>query len=289
MKQWDIKRLLEWITEYLTSKSIDSTRLSAEMLLSHTLDLKRIDLYTNYDRVIADPQLNKLRELVKRAAENEPIAYLVGKKEFYSIELDINSSCLIPRPETEMLVVRAIEFLRDRGGTQLVCDLCTGSGCIAVAIAKNFDDSKVIATDISDLALEVAERNIEKYNLTDRVNLLCGDLFDPIISQLDKAKFDLIVCNPPYVTTDEYETLAANVKDFEPKYALIAGHDGLNIYRRICEKVADYLKEDAALIFEIGYAQGQTIKNLLQGMNLFNEITLEKDFLDNDRIIIAQK
>jgi release factor glutamine methyltransferase len=205
------------------------------------------------------------------------------------MELNITPACMIPRPETELLVERAIEFLRTRHGTQFICDLCTGSGCIAVAIGKNFPDARIIATDICDEALAVAAGNIEKHKLKDRIKLLCGDLFDPIISGLDVKKFDMIVCNPPYVSSAEYEKLDKNVKDYEPRKALFAGIDGLDIYRRIIEKADGFLKPDAALIMEIGYAQGPAVKELLEQTGVYNEIKIEKDFHNNDRIVSAKK
>ncbi|MHC4325889.1 MAG: peptide chain release factor N(5)-glutamine methyltransferase, partial [Planctomycetota bacterium] len=261
---WTIQKLLNWITEYLTTKGVDSPRLSAELLLSHVLGLKRIELYTQFDRQIPQQQLDMLHEMVKRAGLHEPVAYLTGKTEFYSLELDITADCLIPRPETELLVQRAIEFLRTRSGTQYICDLCTGSGCIAVAIAKNVQDARVTATDISATALEVAARNVEKHRLTEQVHLLCGDLFEPVIQQLDVKQFDLIVCNPPYVSASEYDILDKNVKDYEPEKALLAGTDGLDVYNRLIDKVYDFLKPGAALMLEIGYAQGSAVRELLE-------------------------
>ena len=289
MADWTIQNLLNWVNEYLTNKGIESSRLSAELLLSGVLGLKRIELYTQFDKHVAAEQLDKLRDLVKRAGQHEPVAYLVGKTEFYSMELNITPACMIPRPETELLVERAIEFLRTRHGTQFICDLCTGSGCIAVAIGKNFPDARIIATDICDEALAVAAGNIEKHKLKDRIKLLCGDLFDPIISGLDVKKFDMIVCNPPYVSSAEYEKLDKNVKDYEPRKALFAGIDGLDIYRRIIEKADGFLKPDAALIMEIGYAQGPAVKELLEQTGVYNEIKIEKDFHNNDRIVSAKK
>jgi release factor glutamine methyltransferase len=227
--------------------------------------------------------------LVKRAAENEPVAYLVGMTEFYSLQMKVTPDCMIPRPETELLVERAIEFLRRRTGTQHVCDLCTGCGCIAVAIAKNFPDARIIATDICDAALNAASQNVEKHQLKDRITLLCGDLFDPIVPQLDVSKFDLIVCNPPYVSAAEFEKLDKNVKDYEPRLALFAGQDGLDVYRRIFERVDRVLKADAALMLEIGYAQGQAVKELLEQTNCFGEVRIEKDFHNNDRIVTAKR
>jgi release factor glutamine methyltransferase len=197
---------------------------------------------------------------------------------------------MIPRPETELLVARAIEFLRTRRtGTQFVCDLCTGSGCIAVAIAGNYPNARIIATDICDAALAIAARNVEKYQLGDRITLLCGDLFDPIISGLDVNEFDLIVCNPPYVSDAEYEKLDRNVKDYEPRIALFAGVDGLDIYRRIIEKAEQFLKSGAALMLEIGYAQGRAVKELLEQTGAFAEIRIEKDYHKNDRVVSARK
>jgi release factor glutamine methyltransferase len=289
METWTIQKLLNWVTEYLTNKGIDSPRLSAELLLSHVLVLKRIDLYTKHDQVVGKQQLDQLHNLVQRAGGHEPVAYLVGKTEFYSLELNVTSDCMIPRPETELLVQRAIEFLRTRVGRQFVCDLCTGCGCIAVAIAKNFADARIIATDISDAALEVAAENIERHALKDRIQLLQGDLFEPVIPQLDVEKFDLIVCNPPYVSAAEYEVLERIIQDYEPAIALLAGSDGLDILRRVIEKAGDFLKPDGALMLEIGYTQGSAIEELLEQSESFKEIKIEKDFHNNDRIAIAGK
>ncbi|MBC8470449.1 MAG: peptide chain release factor N(5)-glutamine methyltransferase [Planctomycetes bacterium] len=290
MQIWTIQKLLNWTTEYLTGKGIESPRLSAELLLSHTVGLTRIELYTKFDRPVPPEQLDRLRDLVKRAAQNEPIAYLVGRTEFYSLQINVTPDCMVPRPETELLVERAIEFLRERRTrTQYVCDLCTGSGCIAVAIAENFSDARIIATDICDAALAVAAGNIKKHQLSDRINLLCGDLFDPVISGLDVNEFDLIVSNPPYVSTAEYEKLDMNVKDYEPKKALFAGVNGLDVYSRIIEKAGQFLKPYGALMLEIGYAQGPAVKELLEQTGDFREIKIEKDFHNNDRIVTAKK
>jgi release factor glutamine methyltransferase len=311
MHNWTIQKLLSWMTEYFTDKGIDSPRLSAELLLSHVLKMQRIELYTQFDKAVAKDQLDILHDLVKRAGQNEPIAYLAGKTEFYSLQLEVCPDCMIPRPETELLVERAIEFLRARPvspatgriskrrgkaqnqgvsngartGPQFVCDLCTGCGCIAVAIAKNYAGAKIIATDICDAALNVAAKNIEKYKLKDRITLLSGDLFEPLVPHLDVDKFDLIVCNPPYVSADEYEKLEKNVKDYEPKLALFAGVDGLDVYRRIIEQADGFLKSDAALMLEIGYSQGPAVKELLEQSGVFVEVKIEKDFNDNDRIV----
>lgn len=287
--EWTILKLLNWITEHFTEKDIDAPRLSAELLLADVLKLKRIELYTNFEKVVPEQDLDRLHGLIKRAAQHEPIAYLTGRTEFYCLEFQITPDCLIPRPETELLVERAIEFLKNRTGTQFVCDLCTGCGCIAIAIAKNFLKARIIATDISDDALKIAAKNIRNHQLDKKIKLLCGDLFEPVIPQLDTERFDLIVCNPPYVTASQFQALPKNVRDYEPKLALFAGIDGLDIYRRVIEKAPDFLKPDAALMLEIGYAQGPAVRELLEKTACFKEINIEKDMHDNDRIAAAKR
>jgi release factor glutamine methyltransferase len=286
---WTIQKLLNWVSDYLNNKNVDSPRLSAELLLSYVLRLKRIELYTKFDKIVNAEQLDELHRLVSRAGQNEPIAYLTGRTEFYSLEFAVTSHCLIPRPETELLVDRAIEFLRSRGDNQLVCDLCTGCGCIAVALAKNVAGVRLVAADISDAALQVAMQNARKHEVADRIQFLHGDLFEPVIPQLGKSQFDLVVCNPPYVTSGEYQALEPNVKDYEPKQALLGGADGLDVYRKISAQVGSFLKPDAAIILEIGCAQGQKVADLLEETGLFACISVQKDLHDNDRIVTAQR
>ena len=289
MDVWTIQRLLNWITEYLTAKGVDSPRLSAELLLCAVLKLERIELYTQFDRVVGKAQLAVLHGLVKRAGAHEPVAYLVGRCEFYSLSLAITPDCLIPRPETEELVERAILFLRDRGGPQAVLDLGTGSGCIAAAIAKNVPEAQVTATDVCEAALSVAAGNVEALGLGQRVRLVAGDLFDPVIKGLDAPAFDLIVSNPPYVSEDEYQKLAANVKDYEPRGALLAGADGLDVVRRIAAQVGEFLKPDGALMLEIGYTQGTAVRELLEETQLFGDIRIENDRAGHARMAIAMR
>lgn len=288
-EQWTIKKLLDWMTSHFTEKKIDSPRLTAELLLSSLLNMQRIELYMNFDKEVETVKLEKLRDLVKRCLNHEPVQYLINRTEFYSLSLKVSKDCLIPRPETELLVERAIEFLRTRTGPQHVCDLCTGSGCIAVSIAKNFPEASIIATDICDKALSIAAENVAKYNLGEKIRLLHGDLFKPIIDQLDGKEFDLIVCNPPYISLPEYENLEPKVKNHEPRLALEAGPEGLDIYRRIAAEVGSHLKKDGLLLLEIGWLQGKAVKQLLNDTNIFCEIKIEKDLSDNDRIVSAIK
>jgi release factor glutamine methyltransferase len=243
----------------------------------------------HFDRQVEKPQLNRLHALIKRAGEHEPIAYLIGMTEFYSLDIKVTPDTLIPRSETEMLAERAIEYLRTLEAPQYMCDLCTGSGCIAAAVAIGVPQAKIIATDICDAAMAVADENITSHKLNERVHLLCGDLFSPIIEGLDQTKFDVITSNPPYIATAEYEKLDKNVRDYEPELALHAGADGLDVYRRIVEQGPEHLKPGGRLMLEIGYRQGDAVKRLLEDSGAFTDITVEKDFAKNDRIVTAVK
>lgn len=289
MNAWTIKALLEWIDPFLKEKGVDAPRLCAELLVCHVLKKQRIQLYTEFDFVVPPAQLAALRDLVKRASEQEPVAYLVGKTEFYSMEFTVSPDCLIPRPETELLVQHGIEFLRTREAPYRVLDLCTGSGCIAAAIAKNVPEAQVTATDICDDALNVAAQNIEKHKLAERVHLLSGDLFDPIVPQLDNGHFDLIVSNPPYVTDAEMEELEPNVKDYEPVKALQGGPAGLDIIERIVARVTEFLVDNGALMLEIGYRQGPDVQGLLEQTGQFAESQIIKDGQGHDRVIKAER
>ncbi len=262
---------------------MDAPRLCAELLMCHVLGKQRMELYTQFDAIVPPTQLSQLRALVKRAGDHEPVAYLVGRTEFYSMELCVRPGCLIPRPETELLVQHAIEFLRTRHGQQSVLDLCTGSGCIATAIGHNFREADITATDLSRNALDIAAENVAKHQLTDRITLREGDLLTPIAGE----HFDLILSNPPYVSDAEYANLDKNVRDYEPKEALVAGPKGLDLYERLLTQIDSFLKPDAALMLEIGYQLGPDIRSMLETSGLFSTILVHKDLQSHDRLAIA--
>lgn len=289
MPEWTIKALLEWVDPYLKDKGIDAPRLCAELLICHVLKKERIQLYTEFDYVLTPAQLTTLRALVKRASEHEPVAYLVGKTEFYSLELAVSPACLIPRPETELLVQHSIEYLRGQPGQTRMLDLCTGSACIAVAVAKNVPETRIIATDICDEALNMAAKNVEKYSLGDRVQLLSGDLFEPILPALDNGHFDLIVSNPPYVTDAEMLELDPNVRDYEPVKALQAGAQGLEVIERILDRAAEFLTNTGTLMMEIGYQQRALLEPLLKSTDHFSAVRFVKDHQGHDRIVMAER
>ena len=225
---WTIRRLLEWTSSFFTRKQVDSPRLAAELLLSHVLNVPRIKLYTDYERILEDGPLGRYRALVQRASEHEPIAYLTGSAHFFGLEFEVTRDVLIPRPDTELIVENVLQLVRHQAGMEAprILDLCTGSGCIAAAIAYHSKNAMVTATDVSDKAAEVARKNMERLGLSERVTVVVGDLFEPLSHMVDARPFDLIVSNPPYVSTTEMQQLDRNVREFEPAGRWTEGSTG---------------------------------------------------------------
>jgi len=287
--EWTRKRLLEWTSDYLGQVEVDQPRLCAEILLAETLGCQRIELYTNFNECPDAEQLAHYRDWVRRCAAHEPVAYLVGKAHFYSLELAVGPTVLIPRPETEVLVTEAIDLLRQTiRPTVDVLDLCTGSGCVAIAIAANIVEAEVAATDKSADAIQLAQRNVQGHDLQGRVTLWQSDLFANI-EQSGKAVFDLIVSNPPYIATGEFAKLPANIRQYEPREALLAGEDGLDVIRRIVSQAEPYLADNAMIMLEIGHNQAQQVTALFEQCGYLNEITTVEDNLGHQRVVKARK
>jgi release factor glutamine methyltransferase len=254
---WTVRRLLEWTEDFLRKKGFESPRLEAQILLAHALGCKKIDLYVRHEEEPADDRRAAFREMIKKRAEGMPVAYLVGHREFYSLEFAVNPAVLIPRPETETLVMEALRRLKPLDSPR-VLDLGTGSGAIAVAIAKHQKGAKVTAVDVSAIALTVAASNAQRHGVADRITFLQGDLFNPVAGQT----FDLVVSNPPYIADAEFAALDVGVRDFEPRSALAGGPDGLDFYRRIAAGVANLLAPGGAVLVEIGAAQEAAVREL---------------------------
>ena len=288
---WTVRRILEWTTSYFTRKSVDSPRLSAELLLAHVLAQPRIRLYTDYDRVLRDEQLALMRALVQRAAEEEPIAYLTGKAHFFNLEFEVTRDVLIPRPDTETLVENVLQLARNQPGLEAprVLDLCTGSGCVAAAIARRLKAATVLATDVSEPAVVLARRNVERLGLADRVSVEQGDLFEPVARMVDRRPFDLIVANPPYIPTAQLETLDRSVRDYEPVQALDGGLDGLVIHRRIFQEAPDRLAPGGRVFLEIAFDQGELATQVAAEYPKFDDVRLLKDYSGHDRVVTARK
>lgn len=288
---WTIGELLGWTTDFFQKKNIDEARLSAELLLAHTLGCSRMALYTQYERVPSDPQLAAYREAVKQRAERVPVAYLIGKAGFFALDFAVNRHVLIPRPDTETLVEQLIQRVRLTPGweTPTILDLGTGSGCIAISLAKNLPKALVVAVDKSPEALAVAKTNAESLKVGDRVLLVEGDLFDGIVGLPAPwpQKFHVIVSNPPYIPTSEIEKLQAEVRDHEPRLALDGGADGMDILRKIITQAKSHLLPGGLLGVEIMFNQGAAVQALFTQTGDFDNIRLIRDAGGNNRCVIA--
>ena len=281
---WTILKLLEWTQDYFQQASVDAPRLSAEVLLSHVLECPRIELYARFDHVPDDDRRAAYRELVRRASQHEPVAYLVGEKEFFSLALHVGPGVLIPRPESELLVTEAVEFLRAQGGTGNVWDVCTGSGCIAVAIAKQLPDVTVLATDISAEAVAVAAQNAARHGVDDRIRAREADLLNRPGDCAEPAVFDVITANPPYVGDDE--PVAECVKR-EPDVALYAGPDGLNAIRPMIAGAPAHLRPGGLLVLEFGCGQADAVRDLIIDQDAFDEPRILLDHQELERVAVT--
>jgi release factor glutamine methyltransferase len=286
---WTVRRLLEWTPGFFQKKGVDQPRLAAELLLAHVLNVPRIKLYTDYDRVVDEKVLATYRELVRRAGEQEPTAYLTGRAHFFNLEFHVTRDVLIPRPDTETLVENVLQTVRHQSGLEAprVLDLCTGSGCIAAAIANSLKSATVLAVDISGPAVEIAKRNVEQLGLADRVSVEQGDLFEPISRIVDARPFDLIVANPPYIPSDQVQALDKSVRAFEPLAALDGGVDGLTIHRRILERAPHHFVPGGRIFLEIAFDQGPTAHELMAAYPAFDEVRILKDYGGRDRVLTA--
>ena len=288
---WTVRRLLEWTAGFFARKDVDPPRLSAELLLAHVLKVPRIKLYTDYERALSEADLAAVRDLVRRASEQEPIAYLTGTAHFFNLEFEITCDVLIPRPDTETVVENVLQLARNQTGFESprVLDLCTGSGCVAAAIAYHLKTSVVTATEISPAAVAVARRNVERLGLTGRVLVEEGDLFEPISRMVDAQPFNLIVSNPPYIPTAQIETLDRSVREYEPVKALDGGADGLDFHRRILAEAPGRLVPGGRIFLEIAFDQGPQAEELGRGFDAFEEIRILKDFAGRDRVLTARR
>lgn len=280
---WTVRRVLDWTIGYLREHGSESPRLEAEVLLAHARGCKRIQLYTDYDAVLPDDVRARMRELVKRRAATEPVAYLVGHREFFSLEFEVNRDVLIPRPDTETLVVEALALLKGQERPR-VLDLGTGSGCIAVSLAVNHRAAHVTAVDASEAALAVAARNAERHSVADRIEFRHGDLFAPVDPNVP---FDLIVSNPPYVPAAEIERLAPDVRDHEPRAALDGGPDGLDVIRHIAGEAAPHLVPRGRLLLECSPEQTTRVAELLAAAG-FAEVVVRQDLAGRGRVVCGR-
>lgn len=290
---WTILRLLEWTTSYFKKHGIESPRAGAEILLAHSLGLRRIDLYLRYDQPLVADELGHFKALIKRRADREPVAYIVGTKEFWSIELTVTPDVLIPRPETECLVEAALTFLPETGEADTdfqplnVLDLGTGSGAIIMALAKERPGHFFAAADISPSALAIAAQNACNHHLEDKIAFFCADWLTSIKDS--RPVFDLIVSNPPYIRSHDMAGLAPEINRYEPQKALDGGTDGLDQVRLIVAGAGNHLKPSGHLLLEIGYDQKDDVKKIVEQQGGYGRIDFISDYAGLDRVAVIGK
>lgn len=282
---WTVGRLLTWTTDWLATKGAESPRLDAEVLLAHVRGCPRIALYTAFDEPVADAERARFRELVSRRGGGEPVAYLVGSREFFSLPFAVTKDVLIPRPETEGLVVRVIDLFKDAAAPRIV-DVGTGSGAIAVAIAKRLPQATLTASDISAAALAVAADNAARHGVGGRVVCVESDLLaDPALA----GPWDAIVSNPPYVREDEVAALPRDVRDHEPRSALVAGPKGVEIVERLARQAGERLAPGGWLLVEIGPAIAAAAEGVLAAVSDLEPAPTLKDLAGLPRIVQARR
>jgi release factor glutamine methyltransferase len=282
---WTIGRLLAWTTDFLRRRGSESPRLDAEVMLAHVLDWERVQLYTHYEEEVGERARGEFRELVRRRAEGAPVAYLVGRKEFYSLPLEVSPAVLIPRPESEFVVVEFLEAAKEMVQPRAV-DVGTGSGCLAIACTHQHPTARFIAIDTSRDALELAQKNAERHGVASRIEFRRGDLLEPV---RDEPPFDLIVSNPPYIPSAVIPTLEPGVRDYEPHLALDGGTDGLRVVVRLIDQAVPLLVTGGHLILEIGTAQEQPVRTLVSAHAEFQLLPTVRDLNKHPRVIRAVK
>lgn len=284
MAEWTIRALMEWTEQHFQQKGIESPRLETQLLLSHALGCKKTALYTRWDEVVDEDRRGRFRDLIKRRLEGSPIQHLIGYREFFLLDFEVSPDVLIPRPETELLVTEALNRSKGIAAPRLL-DIGTGSGCIAVSMAKQLKSARVTASDISPKALEVARRNARRHGVAERIRFVEGDLLSPFSSS---ERFDLIVSNPPYVSTPEFEKLPPYVRDFEPRLALAAGPEGYDVYDRLIPAAINFLEPGGWLLLEIGYAQEEGVKQRFANAGFEVGATIRDD-QRHPRVIVGRR
>jgi release factor glutamine methyltransferase len=293
-----VRKVLEWTTGHLKKHGSDTPRLDAEILLAKARGCQRIQLYTAYDQPLTDAIRATMRELVQRRAQAEPVAYLVGHREFFSLDFKVTRDVLIPRPDTETLVMevfdginRLIAARRDAGQSDQpirIIDLCTGSGCVAISVAKRCQAAKhhvhIVATDISPAALAIARENAGTHGVDAMIEFLEGDLFAPLTSG---SRFDIIASNPPYIPSAEIDTLDAEVSKHEPRLALDGGLTGFDVINRLIATAPQFASSGALFLMELSPEQADTACQRLTDAGAYTDITVAKDLAGRPRVAKA--
>ncbi len=282
---WTVGRLLTWTTDYLKRRGSESPRLDAEVMLAHVLDWQRVELYTHFTDEVPERPRGRYRDLVRRRCEGSPVAYLVGRKEFYSLAFEVSPAVLIPRPESEFVVVEFLSVTRGLEATRAV-DVGTGSGCLAIACAVRNPGARFVAIDVSEEALAVARCNAAKHGVADRIDFRLGDRLEPASGE---EPFDVVLSNPPYIPTADIPGLEVGVRDYEPHLALDGGPDGLAMVRGLVEQSIPLLKPGGHLILEIGTAQEKPVRGLIEAHPELRLAPTIHDHAQHPRVIRATR
>ena len=283
---WTVLRLILWSADYLKDKGIDSGRLDAEHLLAHVVGVGRLQLYLDFERPLTSAELDGFRPLLKRRAAREPLQYIIGRQPFRELDLEVAPGVLIPRPETEVLVEEVLAWLSARESSEdvTVLDVGAGAGAICLSLAQEAVLARVIAIEVAEEAIEVARRNRESAQLNDSVDLRRGSLFEPLS---DEEVFDVIVSNPPYVAEVDEASLEPEVRDWEPRGALFAGEDGLDVLRQITTGARAHLKRGGLLALEVGAGQPAAVAALIADTGQYDEIRVLRDYTGKERFVFA--
>ena len=287
-----VGQALKNIRKIFKDKGIMNPDREAEILLSYFLEMSRSEIYLNSDRVLKDVEKAQLEKKIQKRIEKIPLQYINKHQEFMGMDFLVEKGVLIPRPETEILVEEVIRKLKNYkcSNSLRVADLGTGTGIIAVSIAKFIEDVIIYATDISKKSLQIALKNTQKHGCKDKIIFLQGDLFEPFMGKIKKNSLDGIISNPPYIDSHDFESLPPEIKDNEPKVALSGGIDGLDYYRKIIKKSPQYLKKNGFMALEVGFNQSKIVKELIIKENNFNQnIEITKDYLGIERVVIAYR
>ena len=276
--------LLKRCRDVLQDANIDSASIEASLLICHVLEINKAQLYSYSERMVEYGKLLILEKLIKKRCNGYPLAYLIGEKEFYGLSFFVSEGVLIPRPETEHIIEEAIKELSNK--KTVIMDLGTGSGCIAVSLAKHLPQSKLIAVDISLKALNIANSNAHRHGVKDRIDFLEMDMMDAL--KVYSGKLDAVVSNPPYIPTEDIKSLQIEVRDYEPLIALDGGTDGFDFYRNLIPLSYNALNKDGVLIIEIGIYQAEEIYNIALQSG-FKKIRICKDLSGIDRTLVCNK
>lgn len=287
-RAWTILELLKESTAFLAGRGIESPRVNAEVLLGHTLGLRRVDLYARFDAPVGDAPLSVFRELVRKRLGRVPLQYLTGSAEFYSRTFAMREGVFIPRPETEVLVETALGAVGTAETPQRFAEIGVGSGAILASLLLERPDATAVGTDVSDAALTLAGENARAHGIGDRVELRLGSQFAPFAPH-EESSFDLVLANPPYLSEEVLSELAPEVRDHEPHAALAAGENGLAALREIVAGAWAWLRPRGVLALEIGETQGAQVADLFAASARYDDIALSKDYAAKDRVYIARR